>query len=351
MSPLRWGSGILCQHQLIKLSRMKLGHLLQVVIVLAVIALVYESHHKALFATQQLTQFKDEESLLLLHLQKIEQQSIQLHENLSRLALVGIGGGNSGGNNDENGGDKHSAGEEVADGGNSGGGREVDFDLIHKQTQQLYQMEQELSHEVETLQKRIKLSARNHIIQEFGEGPVQVILELDFGDAIANAGPHRISIFLWPDTPHAAWTLLEQIGNNVWDGAEFKWQQGNTIDAVPPKDRVDPERDGKIEFVERSQHAHQAWTVGVREQPNNVNGSGRGSMAIYINLQDNSQLHKHETCVGKVIDGFDALQKLLESSRNNGNSEQQDESLSPSPISIRKATAMHYVTKKAGMRK
>ena len=351
-NPPRWSNGFLCKHQLLRLSRMKLGHLLQVVIVLAVIALVYESHHKALFATQQLTQFKEEESLLLLHLQKIEQQSIQLHEILGRFARVGMSGGNASGNKEnaiESGGDEQQAGAKLANAANAGGGREVDFDLIHKQTQQLYQMEQELSNEVETLQKRIQLSARNHLIQEFGEGPVQVILDLDLGDSSANAGPHQITILLWLDTPHAAWTWLEQIGNHVWDGAEFKWEQGHIIDAYPLDDRIDPQRDGKIEFVEHSLHAHQPWTVGVREQPNHANGGSRGSMSMYINLQDNSQLNKHETCVGKVIDGFDALQQLLELSRKNGKDGSQQKASSTAPISIRKATAMHYVTKKAGM--
>merc|ERR1719343_1882630 len=235
----------------------------------------------------------------------------------------------------------------VKDGGDvlPAGAKPIDYDLIHKQTQQLYQMEQELSHEVETLQKRIQLSARNHLIREFGEGPVQVLLDLDFGDSSANAGPHLITILLWLDTPHAAWTWLEQIGNNVWDGAEFKWEQGHIIDAYPPEYRVDPQRDGKTEFVEHSLHAHQPWTVGVRELPNHANGGSRGSMSMYINLQDNSQLNKHETCVGKIIDGFDALQQLLELSRKKGNDENHDKS--SSSISIRKATAMHYVTKKA----
>jgi len=317
------------QKQLMKLSRMKLGHVLQVVIVFAVMALVYESHHKALFATSQLMQFKEEESLLLLHLQKIELQSIQLHENLSRLARAGIGGGSNGNGNGsaaDNNGNEISGGV----GGSAGSGRDVDFDLIHKQTQQLYQMEEELNHEVKTLQSRIQLSARNHIIQEFGEGPVQVVLELDFGNNDPNnAGPHRISILLWHDTPHAAWTLLEQIGNNVWDGAEFKWHQGHIIDAVPL--RSDPD-DGKIQFVEHAQHSHQAWTVGVRE-------SDKGAIGMYINLQDNINLHKHETCVGKIIDGFDALQRLLEAARG-------EKDLS---VAIRRATAMHYVTKKAGI--
>jgi cyclophilin family peptidyl-prolyl cis-trans isomerase len=289
---------------------------------------VYESHQKADDASNKLLLFKEEESLLLNHLQMIELQSIHLHTVLAQLAE--IDGGNVGGDHNPEGG-------------------KIDIDLIHEQKKQLKKMEEEVSHEVENLQKRIQLSARNHIIQEFGEGPVQVVLDLDLGDAMENAGPHRITILLWHDTPHAAWTWLEQIGNNVWDGAEFNWHAGHTIDAIPPKDRVDPERDGQIEFVEHSQHEHTDWTVGVREQP--TNGSGRGSMSMYINLRDNSQLHKYETCVGKVVDGFDALQKLLELSRNNGNGDQQDESSSSSPIKIRKATAEHYVTKKAGMGK
>jgi len=219
--------------------------------------------------------------------------------------------------------------------GNNEAGREVDFDLIHKQTQQLYQMEEELNHEVKTLQTRIQQSARNHIIQEFGEGPVQVILELDFGnnDNSNNAAgrPNKISILLWHDTPHAAWTWLEQIGRNIWDGAEFQWKQGHIIDAIPRE--PDPVG-GKIEFVEQSHHGHEAWTVGVRE-------ADSGAMGMYINLQDNTNLHKHETCVGKVIDGFDALQRLLEVARS-----QRFEN--NTPIVVRKATAMH-VTKKEGV--
>jgi cyclophilin family peptidyl-prolyl cis-trans isomerase len=312
MSP-RWG---VSQHgnytSWTKLGRMKLGNILQVIIVLAVTILVWESHNKALFAAKQLTRFKEEESLLLLHLQKIEQQSIQLHENLSRLAKVGIGG------------------RFTTDGPNGDASGKVDFDLIHKQTQQLYQMEEELNHEVKTLQTRIQQSARNHIIQEFGEGPVQVILELDFGNN-EKALPNKISILLWHDTPHAAWTVLEQIRRNVWDGAEFHWTQGHIIDALP---HVPDPMGSKIEFLELSHHGHEAWTVGVRE-------SDSGAMGMYINLQDNTNLHKHETCLGKVIDGFDALQRLLEVLR----AQREEKSNS---VLVRKVSAMH-VTKKDGI--
>jgi cyclophilin family peptidyl-prolyl cis-trans isomerase len=288
---------------------MKVGHILQLAIVLAVTLLVYESNSKAIFAANQLRLIKDEESLLLLHLQKIEQQSIQLHENLSRLAQSG-------------GGMDPDITEKKTEGG------DVDFDLIHKQTQQLYQMEEELNHEVRTLQSKIQQSARNHIIQEFGEGPVQVIFDLEFGE---NGESGQIAILLWHDTPHAAWTWLEQIRRHVWDGAEFIWQQSHIIDAIP---RREDRKGGRIEFVEQSQHGHEAWTVGLRE-------SDVGDLQMFFNLQDNANIHKHEVCVGKVIEGFDALQRLLEVSRNKKDDEQGS-------VQIKKATAMH-VTKIEGV--
>jgi hypothetical protein len=44
-----------------KLLHMKIGHILQILVVLAVTVLVWESHHKALYAAEQLSQFKEEE--------------------------------------------------------------------------------------------------------------------------------------------------------------------------------------------------------------------------------------------------------------------------------------------------
>jgi len=286
------------------LTQLKVGHMAQLIFVFAVTLLVYESHSKAIFAASQLSQFKEEESLLLLHLQKIEQQSIQLHENLSRLA--------------------HSGGpiDLLEEAEKRAGSGDVDFDLIHKQTQQLYQMEEELNHEVRTLQFKIQQSARNHIIQAFGEGPVQVILELEFPEQTSSA--NQIAILLWHDTPHAAWTWLDQIGKHIWDGAKFHWEQSHMIDALP----VHADHSGsRIEFVEQSQHGHDAWTVGLRE-------SDMGDLQMYFNLQDNSNIHKHEVCVGKVIDGFDVLQHLLETSRTQKGENENS-------IRVRKASAMH----------
>jgi hypothetical protein len=289
--------------------------LLQVVVVFVVGFLVWDSNHKALLTTEKLHQFKHSESMLMLHLQRIEQQSIHLHENLIQL---------------------HD-GSEFANLGSSkqkAPSSDVDSGLIKKQMQQLQQMEEELEHEVKSLQTKIKKSSRNSIIHSYGEGPVQVVLEVElgpdvkiYGDSKAardeKDGFNRISILLWHDTPHAAWTWLQQIETNAWDNVLWEVDRGLSIEAAVSPQAL-REDNGKLQFVEKAQKAHEAWTVGF----SNMEDGGSG---IFINLKDNSHYHRHEVCVGKVLDGFSVLQRLVEVSR------QKD----GPPIKIKRATASH----------
>jgi nitrate reductase NapE component len=289
--------------------------LLQVAVVFAVGFLVWDSNQKALLTTEKLHQYRHSESMLMLHLQRIEQQSIHLHENLIQL---------------------HD-GSDIANSGSSkqkAPSSTVDSDLIRKQMQQLQQMEEELEHEVKSLQTKIKKSARNSIIHSYGEGPVQVVLEVDlggdtkvYGDSKAardeKDGFNRISILLWHDTPHAAWTWLEQIESSAWDNVLWEVDRGLSIEAAVSPLAL-PEDGGKLQFVEKAQKAHEAWTVGF----SNMEDGGSG---IFINLKDNSHYHRHEVCVGKVLDGFSVLQRLVEVSR------QKD----GPPIKIKRATASH----------
>ena len=158
-----------------------------------------------------------------------------------------------------------------------------------------------------------------------GEPTLTVVLDVDFGgDEDGGGGADQITILLWHDTPHAAWTLLEQIKRKIWDGASFDWEQSYAIDLIPSKQDL---RGGHIEFIESSVHGHEPWTVGLKE-------SDVGELQMSFNLQDNVNLLKHNVCVGKVIDGFDALQKLLETSRNRN---KDDDAL----VTIKSASAGH----------
>lgn len=269
-------------------------------IALLAVYLVLDSYYRALDTTDQLQHFKHQESMLMLHLHRVEQQSQFLHESLGRLNAKGtIPQGNSG--------------SESATGN-------VDADLIWKQIQQLRQMEDEISHDVRSLELKIQKGARSSIVNSFGEGPVQVQLDLDLGEQIE--GGNQIAILLWYDTPHAAWTLLEQIRKGVWTGAKFELDKGRSLMALP----LNAEKMSGIDFVENSQKTHEAWTVGMTELVG-------GGLSLFINLQDNTEYHKHDVCVGKVVDGFGALQRLVEIAR-----EGSDQGKA---VTVREASASH----------
>jgi hypothetical protein len=293
--------------------------MIQLLLLFCILLFVLQADARASFAADQLLQFNEEESMLLLKLQRIEHQSIQLHENIrKRLQRAGIQYNNDDADADEEGGD----------------------DPFGKQMSHLYEMSDELNEQVGTLRQRITKSSIDDIIEEYGEGPIKVVLELEFLELDHDddhrptttyrdneAKSTRMSILLWPDTPHAAWTWLEQIGRHIWDDAEFRWESPTqpSLELTPTK--MDPLQRGQLEFVEHHDHPnlHGAWTVGLRE-------TEEGMLQMFLNLQENGEYQKHETCVGKVVDGFHALQKLMEATRLNGNA---------SSIRVKRMSAMH----------
>lgn len=277
----------------------------QILIAIAATGLIWHSYHRTQTIHTRLERFSDKESMSLLHLKTVEQQLVHLHENIVRLndAASNVVANNSG--------QSHSSVSRKD---------AVDADLIRVQTQQLHQMEEELDHELRALQSKIQHVARSSIVTTYGEGPVQVILELDFMDPDvraalpegSNPNHNTISILLWHDVPHAAWTWLHQIREGMWNKARFSLGKGSlSIDAIPLEEyhrrESDIDDNTSLKFTEKSKKTHEPWTVGLTQTEY---GTG-----MFINLQDNSALRSHDVCVGKVIDGFDALQLLVDVSR------------------------------------
>jgi hypothetical protein len=351
------------------------GHILQIVLLVVTASLVVHSHSRANFTANTLRRLQEEESMSLLQLQKIERQSLLLHENIrGRLHRAGVL-------------DDH------------------EEDPLEPQHLQLEEMTNELNLQVNVLQQRIQQVARDQIVRAYGEGPVKVVIELDFGnpgvtvgsdthdsadsaevdaeakalqeqrDAFAVASstygrshpvPQQgsyISILLWPDTPHAAWTWLEQIGRDLWDASTIEWDSSNTMVQLAPS-RPDPLNQGLLEFFEehpddvenssgttKKQHNpdmnHGAWTVGLREktflstssdttgEKTTLGFSSDKRLEMFINLSDNQRVNKHETCIGTIIDGFDALQRLLEATRIS------DDGKAVASVRVNKVFGMH----------
>jgi hypothetical protein len=255
----------------------------QMLAVLVVTCLVWESYRRALSTTEQFEKLKHDEGLVIMHLQKIEQTSIRLHEILGRI-------------NDGTTRQVKENDAEPVDGG------PVDAELIRVQTQQLRQMEDELHHELKGLRTKLQQAARGSIVKAFGEGPIQISIDLDFGEGLEST--EQISISLGYDTPYAAWSLIEQIQKDQWIGAKFSLDKGLSISAIPP----DPDLEATLDFIEKSQDKHEAWTVGLHDRDH-------GGLSLFINLQDNTELHQHEVCIGKITEGFGSLQRLVASTR------------------------------------
>jgi hypothetical protein len=90
-------------------------------------------------------------------------------------------------------------------------------DQLGKEMSHLYKTSNELNEQVAILQQQITKSSIYDIIKEYGEGPIKVVLELEFlehdhdndhqptttyhGNEESSGG---MSILLWPDTPHAS---------------------------------------------------------------------------------------------------------------------------------------------------
>jgi len=197
-----------------------------------------------------------------------------------------------------------------------------------------------------------------------------------------------LSIVLWPDAPHAAWAWLEQIQRNIWNGARLEWDPTSTLLQIRPA-ADDPADRGHLGFVERHLDVpendpdthHGAWTIGLREvmvddeqqqggavaaaasnKNNNIDDDDDGTVGknlraikhgspsqitssssstrknrleMFINLTNNQEKRKHETCVGKIFGGFDALQRLLEGTTL------KDDGEAVTNVNVKTVTVMH----------
>jgi hypothetical protein len=237
--------------------------------------------------------------MMLLHLHKLEEQLIELHGYIRHLT------------------DRSEGSLTTTTGGNK---LSVDTDLLDIQMRNLREMEVELDHEVRSLQSRLSESARRSIVSNFGEGAVQVDLDVSFGDNDNAAPSGIITIRLWHDTPHSAWTFLQQVESGAWNGSRFSIYQGRAL--IVQKDDgsdVTPQ----VDFIEKSRTGHDKYTVGLTDT------------GIILNMQDNRDYFKKEASVGVIISGFDTLRHLVT---------EVEEQHSKSAV-IRQASVSHHVQK------
>ena len=175
--------------------------------------------------------------------------------------------------------------------------------------------EEELTQQVEFMKRKIQQSAIRQIQSNFGTGPVEVVLELNLGDYKYKRGT-PLSILLFVDeTPHAAWTWLEQIGSKAWDRSSLSWGQDDHLDLSIGAVNNDISTTRKrLDFQEKSKHSHKAWTLCAKnsiKEEGGGGGEGESVMVLYLKLQRNQIIDPYETCLGIAITSKNTIRELL----------------------------------------
>lgn len=253
----------------------RLGHLVQCVVVCIIFCLVWDSHRKVELATEQLLRYQKEESHLILQMDRVETRAKDLRASIKSIK------------DDE---------AKMAEANSV----EPALKTLRLQ-QELAHLEHEdslIANELKTLQGRIQKSARESIIKMYGEGTVRVDLQINLSGGV----PGVISLELSDETPHAVWVWLQQIIRHDWESGMFRWKLDHVILATPA--RLSSQK-YKLEFVEQNEELnHEKYSVGLSQRED-------GGINLYINLLDNGPYHANDVCIGKVVGGFGALDKLL----------------------------------------
>jgi len=120
--------------------------------------------------------------------------------------------------------------------------------------------------------------------------------------------------------PHSVYTFLEMVNAKLFDGCSFILNAMHVVKAAPlPYDGSSAAQKVKsftklgldtVSFREYStEYPHEQYTVGF---------AADGSPSFYINTQDNSEQHAGEPCFGKIVSGYETVERLEAAPTRNG---------------------------------
>jgi cyclophilin family peptidyl-prolyl cis-trans isomerase len=190
----------------------------------------------------------------------------------------------------------------------------------HSEISELHYRLQNEARQAANLKKQVQALSRTGIIESFGNKVHLVEMELIFPDS--NSGPRFFTIEMAPIDlmPHSVHTFLEMVNARLLDGCSFILNALNVVKAAPlPYDGRLASKKAKafaekglesVVFKEYSEnYPHKKYTVGF---------AADGSPSFYINTADNSEIHVGDPCFGRVISGFDTVQRLAANPTRNG---------------------------------
>lgn len=119
--------------------------------------------------------------------------------------------------------------------------------------------------------------------------------------------------------PHSVDTFLEMVSSGLWDGCSFIMNAVHVIKASPLPIADHASAMEKLGSFKKKGLSHLAFSEYSEDFPHvqYTLGFSRGdSPSWYINMEDNKDFHHGDPCFGKIVAGFDTVDKLKTSQTN-----------------------------------
>ena len=187
-------------------------------------------------------------------------------------------------------------------------------DLENDQYAQIEQVEDAMLKRIDDLEKHIQENSAKAVVETFGIGPHRVTVVVK--DQAGVSSKFVIELGMLLDMPHAIHHFLQMVDLELWDGLSLvHGTDSNSVMATPMAlDGHEWERKRfvnanltRMAFPEFSETYpppdHHKYSVAFVGRP--------GGPEFYINLEDNPQVHDHESVFGIVSEGRDVIDKFF----------------------------------------
>ena len=187
-----------------------------------------------------------------------------------------------------------------------------DYSLSVKRLKEMKTKVEASSERADSLRDRVRTLSRHEAMQKYGPGPHRVEIELDFAP---DEQTTSFTVELAPLNlmPHSVDTFLEMVSSGLWDGCSFVMNAVHVIKAspLPVAEHVSAvEKLGSFEKKGLSRLAFSEYSEDFPHAPYTLGFSGGDSPSWYINTEDNTDFHRGDPCFGKIVAGFDTVDKL-----------------------------------------
>jgi hypothetical protein len=243
------------------------ANVIQLLVLVLLAVFVYESHHRVESHKARLREYDEERSHLLDQMMWVDKAAKKVHTRYSSL---------------------------------------LQKDPSLESREELLDEAKFLRDELDRLQVRIQLNARDRIHQLFGNKPLHASFKVT---SPSPSGGATLAIALSDDTPHAIATFLTQVDGKLWDEVLL-----STSDRDPGIVQVSSAlatSSPLLEFVERSRGCHEAGSVSLRS----VVHAELSSIMLRVHTVDKAPMGDRDVCIGKVMSGLEVVNEVSKNVR------------------------------------